>query len=206
MAISSSKKARAGGVRAQRRVKMASLRRWVRRARVKGLTGTELVFELHVRRGLALRKVAKVLRLGLGQVREHWWESREARAALSPPKPERVLPVRAPQSEGDFSALREQVCVALWETVVGTFAVPEVRLEAEGGDGGAPAPPPMLSVRLRALRQMAKIYDVGGRESQAGAAVVVPVACATPEEIAGLVRERLREVEVQRQRGEPGVV
>ena len=187
MAISSSKKAREGGVRTGRRVKMASLRRWVRRARVKGLTGMELVFELHVRRGLALRKVAKVLRLGLGEVREHWWEIRVSRAALAP-KRERVLPPLAPRSEEDLVALREHVSVALWETVVATFAVPEVTVAGEN-EGAALVPAPMLSVRLRALRQMARLYDV---DCKGRAAAVVPVACATPEEIAEAVRERKR--------------
>ena len=189
MAISSSKKAREGGVRTGRRVKMASLRRWVRGARVKGLTGTELVFELHVRRGLALRKVAKVLRLGLGKVREHWWEIRMARAALAP-KRERVLPSLAPRSEGDLVALRERVSVALWETVVETFAGSEVSLSGED-EGTALVPAAMLSVRLRALRQMASLYDVDCKRG-AAAAAVVPVGCATREEIAEMVRERRR--------------
>lgn len=181
MAISSSKKARGGGV------KMASLRRWVRGARVKGLTDTELVFELHVRRGLALRKVAKVLRVGLGKVREHWWEIRMARAALAP-KRERVLPPLAPRSEEDLVALRECVSVALWETVVGTFGVPEATVEGEN-EAAAQVPAPMLSVRLRALRQMARLYDVDC-QGRVAAAEEVPVACATPEEIAEMVRER----------------
>jgi|GEM_PF-1829208 len=189
MAISSSKKAREGGVRAGRRVKMASLRRWVRRALVQGLTGTELVFELRVRRGLALRKVAKVLRLGLGEVRELWWESRVARAALAP-KRERVLPPLAPRSEEDLVALREHVCVALWETVVVTFAGSEVSVAGED-EGAALVPAPMLSVRLRALRQMASLYAVDCKGG-AAAAAVVPVGCATREEIAEKVRERLR--------------
>ncbi|MHB1081363.1 MAG: EF-hand domain-containing protein [Prosthecobacter sp.] len=187
MAISSSKKARGGGVRAGWRVKMASLRRWVKRARVKGLTRTELVFELHVRRGLALRKVAKVLRVGLGEVREHWWEIRVAQAALAP-KRERVLPPLAPRSEEDLVALRECVSVALWETVVGTFGVPEARVEGEN-EGEALVPAPMLSVRLRALRQMARLYDVDC-QGRVAAAEVGRVACATPEEIAEMVRTR----------------
>ncbi len=197
MAISSSKKAREGGVRARRRVKMASLRRWVRGARVKGLTGTELVFELHVRRGLALRKVAKVLRVGLGVVREHWWEIREARAAQAAleDKPERVRPPLAPQSERDVAALREHVSVALWETVVATFAVPEGRLEAEGEDDDAERAalpsPSMLSVRVKALRQMARLYDVDC-QGRTAAAAVVPVSYATPEEIEESVRKWMR--------------
>ena len=170
-------------------MKMASLRRWVRGARVKGLTGTELVFELHVSRGLALRKVAKVLRLGLGEVRELWWEIRVARAALAP-KRERVLPPLAPRSEEDLVALREQVSVALWETVVGTFPIPEV----EGDKGAVPARPPMVSVRLRALRQMGKLYGLDCKSGASGAAHV-SVCYASPVEIAESVREwrRVRE-------------
>lgn len=178
---------------------MASLRRWVRRALVKGLTRTELVFELRVRRGLALRKVAKVLRLGLGEVRERWWEIRLGRAAQAAleAKPERIRPPLAPQSERDVAVLREHVSVALWETVVATFAVPEGRLGAEGEDDDAeraalplPLPPAsMLSVRVKALRQMASLYDVDC-QGRVAAAEVVPVACATPEEIAEMVRER----------------
>lgn len=187
MAVSSSKKAREGGVRAGRRVKMASLRRWVRGARVKGLTGRELVFELHVGRGLALRKVAKVLRVGLGEVREHWWEIRAAREALAP-KRERVLPALAPQSEGDLVALRERVSVALWETVVETFAVPEA-----GDEERAEVPSAsMVSVRVKALRQMARLYGVDGKGRARAAAEVVPVSSARPEEIVEMVRERRR--------------
>lgn len=189
MAVSSSKKARKGGVKVRRRVKMASLRRWVRRALVKGLTRTEMVFELHVRRGLALRKVAKVLRVGLGVVREHWWEirmAREARAALVP-KPERIRPPLAPRTEGDLVALREHVSVALWETLVETFAVPE----AEDAERAEVPSASMVSVRVKALRQMARLYGVDCK-GRAAAAAVEPVACARPEEIAEAVRERRR--------------
>ncbi len=189
MDASSPKKKRASRAKVRRRgVQRASLRRWLARARGKGLTGADLVFELRVRRGLSLRAAAGVLGMRLWEVREFWRESCAARAALVP-KPERVLPVRAPKSEGDVTALREQVSVALWETVVGTFA------EVQGNAGGekewgvgAVSPmtnPPMLSVRLRALRQMSKLYGVDCQ----GRAAAVPVNCATPEEIAESVRE-----------------
>ena len=167
-------------------MKMASLRRWVRGARVKGLTGTELVFELHVRRGLALRKVAKVLRLTLGEVREHWWEIRVARAALAP-KRERVLPSLAPRSEGDLVALRERVSVALWETVVETFAVPE-EVDAERAEMPSAS---MVSVRVKALRQMARLYGVDSK-GRAAAAAEERAGCARPAEVAEAVRERRR--------------
>lgn len=173
-------------------MKMASLRRWVRGARVKGLTGTELVFELHVRRGLALRKVAKVLRLDLGEVRERWLEIQMARAAMAPQRERVVRPLEV-RSEGDVVALREQVCVALWETVMETFA------ERKPGDGdanemvGGSVSQSMMRVRMRALKQMGRLYGVGGGRRARAKKDVEPVACATREEIAEAVRKRLRE-------------
>lgn len=186
MDASSPKKKRASRAKVRRReVQGTSLRRWLARARGKGLTGAALVFELRVRRGLSLREAAGVLGMRLWEVREFWRESCAERAALVP-KPERVLPVRAPKSEGDVTALREQVCVALWETVVGTFAGPEASVVGES-ERAALVPAPMLSVRLRALRQMSKLYgvDCEGRAAEEA----VPVNCATPEEIAKSVRE-----------------
>ncbi len=189
---SSSKKARAGGVKKRRVVKVASLRRWVRRARGKGVPGPELVFELRVRRGLKLREVAEVLGLGVAEVRELWRESCEARA--TPPAPLRAdVSAVAPRSKGDFAALREHVSVALWETVVETFAVPEVT--AEDGDGVAQSKAfsRMVSVRIKALKRMGKLYGLGRKRRGGRSAEFVSSACATPEEIAELVREWRRE-------------
>ena len=166
------------------------MRRWLARARGKGMTGAALVFELRVRRGLSLREAAEVLGMRLWEVREFWRESCALRAVLAP-KPEKVLPVQALRSEEDVTALREQVSVALWETVVGTYAEVQGNAEGEKEWGvGAVSPmtnPPLLHVRLRALRQMSKLYgvDCEGR----AAAEAVPVNCATPEEIAESVRE-----------------
>ena len=92
----------------------------------------------------------------------------------------------------DVVGLREHIGVVLWETVEATFAV---------GKGDAaderPAVPKasMLSVRLKALRQIGKLYGLGdGRKAKVREPE--PVACATPEEIAASVREwRLRRVD-----------
>lgn len=199
MDASSPKKKRASRAKVRRReVQRASLRRWLARARGMGLTGADLVFELRVRRGLSLREAAGVLGMRLWEVREFWRESCALRAVLAP-KPEKVLPVQALRSEEDVTALREQVSVALWETVVGTYAEVQGNAEGEKEWGvGAVSPmtnPPLLHVRLRALRQMSKLYgvDCQGRED----AAAVPVNCATPEEIAESVREWMREREVR---------
>ena len=196
-ASSATKKGRKSRAKVRRRaVKEASVRRWLRRARAKGMRGPGLVHELHVRRGMSLPKVARVLRLRPEVVRRHWRKSCAERAAAGKAaKPPRVLPPLVPQSEEDVAALRERVGLALWETVVASFG--EGTGKSEGGDGAVGQPPSMAlaSVRLRALRQMGRLYGVsirkrgkrGGRVAEVGA-----VGCATPEEIAGLVRERLR--------------
>ena len=97
----------------------------------------------------------------------------------------RVGGVGGAQGEGDVVGLREQIGVMLWETVEATFA------EGKGDAGNErPAPPraPMLAVRLKALRQIGKLYGLGdGRKGKVKEPE--PVACATPEEIAALVQE-----------------
>ncbi len=92
--------------------------------------------------------------------------------------------VRAPVSEADFTGLRERIGVALWETVAATY--PEMTPNAENEGVGAPAPkPPMLSVRIRALKQIGKLYG-GGWKKQGGDGV--RTECATPKEIVEAVR------------------
>ncbi len=171
-ATSSSKDAAGGGGQKRRRPGRAlGVRRWLAAQGLgQGLTVRELVSELHVRRGLPLREVAQVLGVSLKVVRKHR------------PRSGVAVAVRGPESEADFAGLREQVGVALWETVAATF--PEMMVDAESGEEGPTAP--MLSVRMRALKQMAKLYGVGRRKR--GGDEVMRV-CATPEEIAEGVRE-----------------
>ena len=148
------------------------MRRWLARAQglEQGLTVPELVHELHVRRGMPLLEVAQVLGLSLEEVRKHR-PQRRAAAVL-----------RAPESEADFAGLRERIGVALWETVAATF--PEGTL---GEEAGAPAPKPaMLSVRIRALKQIGKLYGAGRKKRGDDG---VPPSYATPEEIVEAVRE-----------------
>ena len=159
------------------------LQRWLGRARALGLREPEdLVFELHVRQGLPLLVVAQALDLNLATVRALWEVCRVARAA------------RAPQSEAELAALREHLSAVLWQTVEATFpAVPLLGAEEdeEEEEPGLPTPP-MLSVRLKALDQIAKLYDVG--VVQSAAAGSGPLPYATPEEIAEDVRLRVLEM------------
>ena len=94
----------------------------------------------------------------------------------------------AAQTAAEFAALREHLGVLLWDTVEATFA-------ADAKDERpAPPRPPMLAVRLKALKQIAKLYQLGEPQKGKGA-VREPVACATPEEIAAAVGEWRRENE-----------
>lgn len=102
-----------------------------------------------------------MLGLSLEKVRVYWRQSCVAQSALTrkrvrAPRSEGKMGfvVSAPKSKGDFAALRERVGLALWETVLVTFAVPEGTVAAS-----------MLAVRVRALRQMAKLYGMGGKRS-----------------------------------------
>jgi hypothetical protein len=176
---SSSSKGGAGGGGTRRRphARARGLRRWLARAQglEQGLTVPELVHELHVRRGLPLPEVAQVLGMSLEEVRKH----RPQRGAAAE--------VRAPESEADFTGLRERIGVALWETVMATYS--EGNPGAENAEEGVPAPVPkaaMLPVRIRALKQIGKLYG-GGRKKRGGDDV--PREYATPEEIVEAVRE-----------------
>lgn len=176
MSASSKDIAGGGGARRRRPARALGVRRWLARAQGlgQGLTVPELVSELHVGRGLPLPEVAQVLGVSLQEVRRH----RRRRVAADA--------VRGPQTEAEVTGLREQVGVALWETVAATFA--GMALDGESEGAGAPAPrPPMMVVRMRALKQMAKLYGVG-RKKRGGDGVVKD--CARPEEIAELVRRR----------------
>ena len=160
----------------------------------------EVVVELHVRQGRPLREVARALGVD-GALMPELWRRKQRRLAE-----------RAPQREEEFTALREQICAALWQTVECTF--PKVPLPAAGAvdstlrmgaDGQmelplrfslppvpvlTPEPPsaPMLTVRLRALDQLAKLYDVGVARS---AAETEEGPYVMPEEIAEAVRLRM---------------
>ena len=158
------------------------LQRWLGRARALGLREPEdLVFELHVRQGLPLLVVAQALDLNLATVRALWELCQVARAA------------RAPKSEAELTALREHLGAVLWQTVEATYpSVPLVVAEEEVDEEEPGQPtPPMLSVRLKALDQISKLYDVSLAKPAAGAG---PLPYATPEEIAEDVRLRVLEM------------
>ncbi|MBB5031491.1 hypothetical protein HNQ65_001045 [Prosthecobacter vanneervenii] len=173
------------------------------------MAAEEVVVELHVRQGRSLAEVARVLGVDAAGMQGLWRRAQSHLAEL------------APKEEADFTAMREQICAALWETVACTF--PKVPLPAGkeqslrmGADGQlelplrfslppapvlAAEPPsaPMLTVRLRALDQLAKLYDVGLARGASGAeAESDEKPYATPPEIAEAVRLRLLEMHGRR--------
>lgn len=158
------------------------------------MKGPGLVHELHVRRGMPLPKVARVLRMRPEVVRRHWRKHCAERArATQAAKPPGILPPLVPQSKEDVAELRERIGLMLWETVAATFG--EGPGKRESGDGALTEPPSMalVSVRLKALRQMGRLYGVSTRKrgKRGGrAAEVESQVCATPEEIAEAVRDR----------------
>lgn len=155
---------------------------WLEAARARGTSERELVVELHLCRGLPLEKVAEVLGAKLETVNWLWRQSRA----------NTVCGMSTPRSKEDFVVLREQVGAMMWQTVVETC----LALDADEGDAptSTKRTVSLLGVRLKALRQIAVLYGV---EPKAKAKARKPshrqVECATPEEIARLVRERLEE-------------
>lgn len=160
---------------------------WVVVARKEGLTVTDLVRRLYLQRGLSLLHISRVLELSLEEVERHWKEGRAMQLE------------QAPKTAGDFTALREQISLALWQTVELTYAEgtfvqePKVAGVTDGDEKKeeeAVVPKaPMLGVRLRALKQLCELYGLGADglaqkgETSAG--------YSTPEEIAGRVRDWL---------------
>lgn len=168
----------------------------------------EVVVELHVRQGRPLREVARVLGVDAAGMQVLWRRTLAHLAQL------------APKEEVDFTAVREQICAALWETVECTFPkaplpaapagkAPELHVGTDGQMelplrfslppapvlAAEPPSAPMLTVRLRALDQLAKLYDVGLARGASGAdAEPDERPYATPPEIAEAVRLRLLEM------------
>ena len=119
-------------------------------------------------------------------VHECWQKSKERSA------------VHNPKTVVERTALREYRGVILWETVEATFAEGEVgQGRGKGGVEGERPKPPMLLLRLKALKQIGKLYGLEERK-KAKRVEPEPVACATPEEIAALVGEWRRRREGER--------
>lgn len=176
MNCSSSSKGDAGGGRKRRRhARAVGFRRWLAREQGRGreLKVRELVHELHVRRGQSLAETAQVLGLSVQVVRKHRPKTKRRTASLA----------ELPKREVDLAGMRERIGVMLWQTVEETFF--ENTDAAKGR--AARRRPPMMAIRMKALKQMAKLYGFGRKKRGGGG---VSPTCATPEKIVEAVRER----------------
>lgn len=192
---------------------LAHLRPGVRghiaRRRARGLTLRERIFELHVGQGQPLLQVARALGVNVHLVSYHWLRLQKQIIANSPRSPD------------DFAVLRERISAMLWQTIQLTCPAPLVEASEAGeaksmpmhvAAGGevderaalpvampVPAlvpPAPMLAIRLKALEQLARLYDLG---LDARAPAFAPQPYATSEEIAQSVRDRLLELHDRRE-------
>lgn len=169
---------------------MAVLRRWIARRRGLGMTGREMVFELHVRQGRPLVEVAELLEMPLAEARVEWGLLRAEMAE------------RAPRAEAEFTMLREQLAAGLW-TVVEQSQPRERSLDDAGREvETAVAPcPRLLALRLRALDQISKLYGVNLERPEEDHS---PLPYAAPAEIAQEVRRKVLALHGRGEEGERG--
>lgn len=138
--------------------------RWLERARVRGLQGRGLVWELHVVQGRSLAETGRLLGLDAGAVVALHAEMRAEMAG------------RAPRSEADFQAVREEVRERLVSVIEDASRAPE--------------DPRLLAVRQRACDQLAELYGLK-MQRRGNAGETAPVYAPT-EEIAAAVEVRVR--------------
>lgn len=139
---------------------------WLAGAQALGLGPGEMVWELHVVQGRSVRETARLLGLAAGEVTALRGEMR-ARAAE-----------RAPRSEGDFQAVREELrerLVAILEDAC-----------------RAPEDPRLLAVRQRVCDQLAELYGLKMQRRSGGEEPVQRYAL--PEEMSAAVEARVNDL------------
>lgn len=152
---------------------------WLARAQALGLETADLVWELHIVQGRSLADAARLLSIPCAlAVTLH----RERRALLRD---------RAPKSEADFQAVREEMRDRLVSIIEDASRAPD--------------DPRLLGVRQRACDQLAELYGLK-MQRRGGTEEVAPPVYAQPEEIRAAVEARalqqygrLQEVESARQ-------
>ncbi len=171
------------------------------------------IHDLHVRQGVPLPQVALRLGLSIETVSQHWSRLQKELTAEAPRKADDFVVLRerigamlwrtiqftgqATGTGDSFSALR-----AAQDALKGDKDAEAVHAEAEGqvnAETSAPAakgvpaaakaaPSPLLTIHLRALEQLARLYGLS-RDNCVPADAARPYA--TPEEIAAAARERM---------------
>lgn len=140
--------------------------RWLERARGLGLGPGELVWELHVVQGRSLPATARLLGMPCAEAAELHAGGR-ARAGE-----------RAPKSDADFQAVREEVRDRLVSIIEDASRAPE--------------DPRLLAIRQRACDQLADLYGLKMQRRGGAAAEEAPPVYAPPEDLAALVEARVR--------------
>ncbi|MES2738377.1 MAG: hypothetical protein V4672_18800 [Verrucomicrobiota bacterium] len=139
---------------------------WLAGAQALGLGPGEMVWELHVVQGRSVRETARLLGLAAGEV-----------AALRGEMRTRAVE-RAPRSEGDFQAVREELrerLVAILEDAC-----------------RAPEDPRLLAVRQRVCDQLAELYGLKMQRRSGGEEPVQRYAL--PEEMSAAVEARVNDL------------
>ncbi len=151
---------------------------------------------------MPLHQVARTLGVHLKRVSYHWCGLQKQIAA------------NAPRSPDDFAVLRERIAAMLWDTIALTIpptqsssssnsitsrnsetpahspATTEIVPIAPSGliQHQASSPPAQLAIRLKALEQLARLYDLGLDSRAPGC---IPHAYLTPDEVGELARDRI---------------
>lgn len=141
----------------------------------------QAVFELHVRQGRSLDEIGEMLGIHRSSVAFHW-------KAM-----QMMLVENAPQTPEQMTAVREEIAARLRATIEQTHGRTEVVEDGKVMTVESPPTPQMLAIRLRALEQMTRLYDLG---LERPATAALPSVYMTP---AALVEEvRLRRLELYR--------
>lgn len=156
------------------------------RWRERGMQQRQVVFELHCRQGRSLNEVGEMLGITKGAVTYHWRQVQKMLAEEAPRTPEQMV------------MLREEIAARLRATIDQTHPRKEVTLE----DGqvtlvDAPPTPQLLAIRLRALEQMARLYDLNLEQPPPVALAEggpLPPRYVTPESLAEMMQQRRLEL------------
>lgn len=141
-------------------------RRFVRKQHAYGMCNRQSVWELHVKQGLTLTKVAEIMDLSIPRVCAMYREWRE------------FLIANCPKTSNDFLAMREELNAQL-DSVINDAC-------ADRKDSR------MMAIRLKAIEQKARLYGLNLEQKADGDSDGVPYA--TPDEIAEAVQKRAMEM------------
>lgn len=128
-----------------------AIRRMWERNKVLGLTQRQCIYQMHVRQGMSLMKIADALELSCSAVYQHWEKIREEIYKLA---------VKTPEQQAE---MRDKITSLLWTTVDETMENTTTQIDAGTGEEvevEAPVTPQQQAIRLKALDQLARAYGL----------------------------------------------